>query len=93
MARVRTMRGVILDCDLWTAERASGETLHIFLELEEGVLHARRSYGERASILSVDLDDLEGAIAALAYEHGRRNLPVQIEGQTALDVDGSDGDT
>ena len=45
--------------------------MRVFLELEDGILHARRTYGERASILSVELGDVEAAIAALKYESTR----------------------
>ena len=61
----------------------------MFLELEdtddgEALLHARRSYGERASILTLQLDDVERALAALKREH-ERQPPAPIPGQVELE--------
>lgn len=71
------MRGVILAGELWHASTGRNtddalERVLVFLELEDGVLHARRAYGERAAILSLELDDVEATLAALKTEQARR---------------------
>lgn len=68
------MRGVIVEGELWTAAREGngGETVRVFLELEDGTLHVRRGYGQRSTVLSVDLGDVEAALAALKYDTVRR---------------------
>ena len=85
------MRGVILEGELYGAGvEGRAETVRVFLELEDGYLHARRSYGERASILTLDLDAVEAALAALKTEQARRP-PEPIPGQVELEVD-AEGD-
>lgn len=80
MAGLRLMRGVILEGELYGARNADPlETVRVFLELEDGILHARRAYGERASILSLNLDDVEAALAALKYEATRKTTPTELE--------------
>ena len=66
------MRGVILDAELFTGE--TPQTVHVFLELEEGTLHVRRGYGERSAIVSVPLVDVDAALDALKAERDRRDL-------------------
>jgi hypothetical protein len=69
------MRGVIVEGELWRAStgRHDGlETVLVFLELEDGYLHARRGYGERATILTLALDELESALVALKAEVARK---------------------
>jgi hypothetical protein len=77
------MRGVILEGELWRTStgRDNGlETVLVFLELEDGIVHARRAYGERASILSLNLDNVEAALAALKAEVARKTAaPVELE--------------
>jgi hypothetical protein len=86
VAGMRLMRGVIVEGEVWTSARAEAEELErvrVFLELEDGVVHARRTYGERAVVLSLELDDVEAALAALKHEANRRP-PKPIPGQTEL---------
>ena len=71
------MRGVIVK------GLVNGEPVLVFLELEDDVLVARRSYGERASVLALKLDDVEAAVAALKRERDRQP-PKPLEGQTSL---------
>jgi len=84
------MRGVIVEGEVYGAGGESERVL-VFLELEdtgsEAVLHIRRSYGERASVLTANLDDVERALAALKREHDRQP-PAPLPGQTELDVEG-----
>jgi len=85
------MRGVIVGGEVYGASGESERVL-VFLELEdtggpEAVLHIRRSYGERASVLTANLDDVEAALAALKAEAARQ-APAPIPGQTELDVEG-----
>ena len=85
------MRGVIVEGEVYAGSGATERVL-VFLELEgdetgASLLHARRSYGERASILTLQLDDVEAAIAALKAE-ATRQPPAPIPGQTELDVEG-----
>ena len=84
------MRGVILEGEVYAADGESERVL-VFLELEadvdEGeVLHVRRSYGERASVLTVKLDELDSALDALRAEAAR--LPRPLPGQAELELDG-----
>jgi hypothetical protein len=44
------MRGVILEGELYGRSGATGETVRVFLELEDGTVHARRAYGELAAL-------------------------------------------
>ena len=76
------MRGVIVEGEIYGRDGEAEQVL-VFLELEEGGLHARRSYGERASILTLELDAVEAAIAALKAEQARKP-PKPIPGQTSL---------
>jgi len=70
------MRGVIVEGEVMNAT-GEPERVLVFLELEDTaseyglVLHARRSYGERASILTLELDAVETALAALKREAAR----------------------
>jgi len=85
------MRGVIVEGEVYNAS-GEPERVLVFLELEPGdngdaLLHARRSYGERASILTLELDAVETALAALKRELDRR-APEPLPGQTELDVEG-----
>ena len=84
------MRGVIVEGEIYGRDGDSERVL-VFLELEGDVLHARRSYGERASTLTLELEDVEAAIAALKRERGRRP-PEPIPGQTSLDDDDLEGE-
>jgi hypothetical protein len=85
------MRGVIVEGELWrasTGRHSDGlETVLVFLELEDGYLHARRGYGERATILTLELDELESALAALKAEVARKP-PQPIPGQLEIDDEG-----
>ena len=76
------MRGVILEGELFGGTEDAAQVL-VFLELEDGYLHARRSYGARAAIVTFALDDLEAALAALRAESARRP-PKPMPGQTSL---------
>jgi hypothetical protein len=80
------MRGVIVEAELYGAGDTAGEAERViaFLELEGDVLHIRRAYGARSAILSVELDDLEAALAALKLE-AKRRPPEPIPGQTTID--------
>ena len=88
------MRGVIVEAEVYARDGASERVL-VFLELEdtgdESVLHIRRSYAERASVLTASLDDVERAIAALKREHDRQP-PAPIPGQVELEVDADGGE-
>jgi hypothetical protein len=84
------MRGVIVEGELWRASTGRDnpeglETVLVFLELEDGYLHARRGYGERATILSLELDELESALAALKAEVARKPSAPML-GQTELEL-------
>ena len=85
------MRGVILEGELYAANGESERVL-VFLELESmlnadaEVLYVRRSYGERASVLTLELDAVEAALAALKAEATRRP-PEPLPGQTSLELD------
>jgi hypothetical protein len=84
------MRGVIVEGELWRASTGRHsddglETVLVFLELEDGFLHARRGYGERATILTLELDELESALAALKAEVARKP-PASMPGQTELEL-------
>jgi hypothetical protein len=85
------MRGVILEAELYGHGDTGGEPERViaFLELEHDVVHVRRAYGARSAILSVELDDLEAALAALKLE-AKRRPPEPMPGQTELEVDHSD---
>jgi hypothetical protein len=80
------MRGVILEGHLYGHTGGESETVRVFLELDLDTLHARRAYGERASILTLDLDAVEAALAALKHEAARKP-PAPLPGQTELDVE------
>ena len=84
------MRGVIVEGEVYGKSGEQPERVLVFLELEdtggEQVLHARRSYGERASILTLNLEDVERALAALKREHDRQ--PAPLPGQVELEVEG-----
>lgn len=89
------MRGVILEGELYAAGGESERVL-IFLELagavdDAEVLHARRSYGERASVLALELDDVEAALVALKVDATRRlegEPEPPMPGQTELELEG-----
>jgi hypothetical protein len=68
------MRGVILDGELYGArdDENGGETVHVFLELENGYLHVRRGYGARAAVLTLELAAVDAALDALRAEAARR---------------------
>ena len=80
------MRGVILEGQL------ANETVRVFLELGDRgeLLYARRGYGERSAVLTLLLDEVEAALAALKAEQARQPQPV--EGQLALADDDADGE-
>ena len=91
MARLRVMRGVILEGELYAAGGESERVL-IFVELDvetevAEVLHVRRSYGERASVLTLGLDEVEATLAAVKAEAARRP-PAPLPGQTELELGG-----
>lgn len=80
------MRGVILAGELWHAATGRNtpdalERVLVFLELEDGTLHARRAYGERAAILSLELDDVEATLAALKTEQARKPPAPEAEAE------------
>ena len=76
------MRGVIVEGEIYGAT-GEPERVLVFLELDGRRLRARRSYGERAQILTLELEDIEAAVAALKAEQ-RRKPPEPLPGQTSL---------
>ena len=89
------MRGVIVESEVYSEKAGDSERVLVFLELEDAdgelVLHVRRSYGERASVLTVPLEDLEHGLAALKYEQTRK-APAPIPGQIEIEVDDAEGE-
>ena len=81
-----TMRGVILDGELYGSrdDAEAGETVHVFVELENGFVHVRRGYGTRAAVLTFELDAVDAALDALRRE-AERQPAAAIPGQLELD--------
>jgi hypothetical protein len=80
------MRGVILEGEARSMTNITdgGATPHdvgvlLFVELLDETLFVRRTYGERAVVLALDLDDVEATLAALKAEQARKPAAPIVE--------------
>jgi hypothetical protein len=74
------VNGVILEGELHDA-KGDSIVVHIFLTIDRDNddVHARRSYGDRATVLTLDLADVEAALTILKIEQSREREPASLE--------------
>jgi hypothetical protein len=66
------MRGVIVEGELYSGD--GSEQVLLFVELEDGELSIRRTYGSRAQVLNIPLSELLSSVDALRAEAKRAML-------------------